>query len=95
MVCLQPPYTDETRISLQIGDKVAVTRWKKYDKNNFQQEIFAFQNFYNCPLIRYWLYGEIQERGQVQMNPTERRALRGWFPRTSCSPCYVEYEKEE
>ncbi|KAI9563652.1 hypothetical protein GHT06_011116 [Daphnia sinensis] len=44
---------------------------------------------------KYWLYGEIQERGQVQMNPTQRRALRGWFPRLSCSPSYVEYEKEE
>lgn len=72
MVCLRPPCSDETRIPLRIGDKLAVTRWKKY-----------------------WLYGEIQERGQVQMNPTERRALRGWFPRLSCSPSYIEYEKEE
>lgn len=32
------------------------------------------------------------------MNPTERRSLRGWFPRLCCSPTNIEAEmidKEE
>lgn len=29
-VCCHPPCTDESRISLQPGDEVLVTRWKKY-----------------------------------------------------------------
>ena len=45
--------------------------------------------------VRHWLYGEIQERDQMEMNPTERRALRGWFPRICCSPLYFEFEKDE
>lgn len=28
-VCSHPPCTDEARIALQIGDKLAVSRWKK------------------------------------------------------------------
>lgn len=28
-VCLQPPCTDEARIPLRVGDKVAVSRWKR------------------------------------------------------------------
>lgn len=30
LVCIHPPCTDEPRIKLQPGDKVNVTRWRKY-----------------------------------------------------------------
>lgn len=30
LVCIHPPCTDEPRIKLDIGDKVNVTRWRKY-----------------------------------------------------------------
>lgn len=30
MVCVHPPCTDEPRIKLDPGDKVNVTRWRKY-----------------------------------------------------------------
>lgn len=30
-VCLNPPCTDESRIRLEVGDVVRVTRWKKWD----------------------------------------------------------------
>ncbi|KAK9720390.1 DHHC palmitoyltransferase [Popillia japonica] len=29
-VCIHPPYTDEPRIKLAVGDTVLVTRWRKY-----------------------------------------------------------------
>jgi hypothetical protein len=74
---------------------MVVTRWKKYGEKQRSTRNYLIKLIYKSTLIRYWLYGEIQERDQIQMNPTERRALRGWFPRTSCSPSYVEYEKEE
>ena len=39
---------------------------------------------------RYWLYGEIMERNELQIaNPSERRALRGWFPRVACAVCVM------
>ena len=72
-VSLRPPCTDEKRVPLRIGDRVAVTRWK-----------------------RYWLYGEILERNEVEIsNLSERRALRGWFPRPACSVCVVLDENDE
>lgn len=56
-------------------------------KNYFE----TYMNF----MKRYWLYGEIQERDDVRMNPTERRCPRGWFPRLCCSPTHIEYEFAE
>ena len=36
--CLRPPCTDEARIPLKVGDVVAVSRWKKYEKALFTFE---------------------------------------------------------
>jgi len=71
-VFIQPPCTDEKRIQLQVGDQVAVTRWK-----------------------RHWLYGEVCERDQQQLCFSERRTLRGWFPRLCCTLSVVESHNKE
>lgn len=42
-VCCSPPCTDESRIKLNIGDEVLVTRWRKYVCLFIVITIFLFQ----------------------------------------------------
>jgi len=44
---------------------------------------------------RHWLYGEVFERDQVQLCSSERRPLRGWFPRLCCAISIDDQDKKE
>lgn len=76
-MCVHPPLTDEPRISLDIGDLVNVTRWRKH-------WLFG-EKIQNLEIIE--LNGKISE-DEKQKTLTKKRA-RGWFPR-QCAADFFE-----
>lgn len=41
-VSMNPPCTDETRVKLEVGDIVKVTRWKRYVFHSYSVRIVMF-----------------------------------------------------
>lgn len=72
IVALNIPYTDETRIRLDVGDIVKVTRWKKYAPRcrpnehemcslSITELINCIWHFFLCEQFlrhRHWMFGE-------------------------------------
>lgn len=53
-MCLHPPYTDEPRIKLDVGDTVLVTRWRKYWLFGEKLQNVARNGDETLPRIKGW-----------------------------------------
>lgn len=91
-VCTNPPYTDEPRIRLDVGDVVKVSRWKTYDL--IYNPFVIASNYQSTNIVhRHWLFGDKLSKDRDSNGSTssghlssERSRCRGWFPRR----CAVE-----
>lgn len=80
-VCIHPPLTDESRIPLDVGDLVNVTRWRRHWL--FGEKI---QDDQEPP--------QPQKNGKKKQESDEKvkvkRRIRGWFPRQCAVDFFVD-----
>lgn len=74
-VCIHPPLTDESRIALEAGDLVNVTRWRKHwlFGEKIQDDTSCSEN--------------VKTKQGKDVKLVTRKRTRGWFPRQ----CAVEF----
>lgn len=79
-VCIHPPLTDESRIALNVGDCVNVTRWRRHwlFGEKIQDEITKASIVKNGKKKQ-----ENEDKKQVKLR------TRGWFPR-QCAAEFFE-----
>lgn len=82
-VCIHPPLTDESRIPLEVGDLVNVTRWRRHWL--FGEKV---QDDEQVPKN-----GKKKVKNDEKLNVKMR--ARGWFPRQCAVDFYEDNDDSE
>lgn len=83
-VCIHPPLTDESRIPLDVGDLVNVTRWRKHwlFGEKIEEELE--------PVIKVGNGKNNNDNDDLK----SRKRIRGWFPRQCAAEFFEDNESD-